>query len=69
LLEQAPTITDFTADGMMGKTNVGGREQSPCFVLTQVRDGDFERVTPRKKGTFNCKKSNVVEVKLDLIDQ
>jgi hypothetical protein len=69
LLKQAPTITDFTADGMMGKTNVGGREQSPCFVLTQVRDGDFERVTPRKKGTFNCKKSNVVEVKLDLIDQ
>jgi hypothetical protein len=69
VLEQAPNITSFTADGMMGKTNVGGRQPSPCFVLTQVRNGEFERVTPKGEGKFNCKKSNVREVELDLIDE
>lgn len=69
VLEQAPGVTDFTADGMMGKTNVGGRQPSRCFVLTQVRDGEFVRVTPKNEGKFNCKKSNVREVELDLIDE
>ena len=69
VLEQAPSVTAFTADGMMGKTNVGGRQASPCFVLTQVRDGEFVRVTPKSEGKFNCKKSNVREVELDLIDE
>jgi len=69
VLEQAPGVTDFTADGMMGKTNVGGRQPSRCFVLTQVRDGEFVRVTPKNEGKFNCKKSNVREIELDLIDE
>lgn len=69
VLEQAPTVNNFTADGMMGKTNVGQREATPCFVLSQVQDGEFERVFPKKKGKFNCKKSNVVELELDLIDE
>jgi hypothetical protein len=69
VLEQAPSVTAFTADGMMGKTNVGGRQPSRCFVLTQVRDGEFVRVTPKNEGKFNCKKSNVREIELDLIDE
>jgi hypothetical protein len=48
VLEQAPTVNNFTADGMMGKTNVGKREVGPCFVLSQVQDGEFERVFPKK---------------------
>jgi len=68
-IEQAPNVNRFNADGMMGRTNVGEREPTPCFVLTQVRDGEFERVFPKKAGKFNCKRSNVVEVELDLIDE
>ncbi|MGH3452301.1 MAG: hypothetical protein ACRDQW_16675, partial [Haloechinothrix sp.] len=69
VLEQAPTVNNFTADGMMGKTNVGRREFGPCFVLSQVQDGEFERVYPKKKGKFDCKKSNIVEFEMDLIDE
>jgi hypothetical protein len=69
VIEEAPNVNSFTAGGMMGKTNVGAREVGPCFVLTQVQDGEFERVFPKKNGKFNCKKSNVVELELDLIDE
>jgi hypothetical protein len=36
-------------------------------VLTQVKNGKFVRVTPTKKGTFDCKPRNRVLIKLDLI--
>jgi hypothetical protein len=36
-------------------------------VLTQVKNGKFVRVTPSKKGTFNCKSQNTTTVKLDLL--
>jgi hypothetical protein len=36
-------------------------------VLTQVKNGKFVRVTPTKKGTFDCKARNRLEIKLDLI--
>jgi hypothetical protein len=54
LLEAAEGITEFDADGMLAPTNVGGREASGCYVLMQVRDGEFVRVHPKKKGTFDC---------------
>jgi ABC-type branched-subunit amino acid transport system substrate-binding protein len=57
----------FDADGMIGTTDVGGKVPSPCFALMQVQNGDFKRITPTKKGTFNCDKANVVTTKLDLI--
>jgi hypothetical protein len=69
VIEEAPNVNQFTAGGMMGKTNVGAREASPCFNLVQVQDGEFERVFPKKKGKFDCKKSNVVELEMDLIDE
>jgi len=55
LLEGAETVTEFDAGGMIVPTNVGGRESSGCFVLMQVRNGEFVRVHPKKKGTFDCK--------------
>jgi ABC-type branched-subunit amino acid transport system substrate-binding protein len=69
VIEEAPNVNAFTAGGMMGKTNVGAREAGPCFTLVQVQDGEFDRVFPKKKGKFNCKKSNVVELEMDLIDE
>ncbi len=67
LLEAADGINDFTADGMMASTDVGDRTPSSCFVLTQIKDGQFERVYPKKKASFDCKSSNQVTLELDLI--
>ena len=53
-LEEAGKIHDFTADGMLGPTDVGGRKVSPCGVILQVKNGKFVRVTPSKKGTLDC---------------
>jgi ABC-type branched-subunit amino acid transport system substrate-binding protein len=60
-------ITAFNAGGMIGTTNIAERSVSPCYVLTQVKNGKFVRITPSKKGTFNCKPRNVLQIKLDLI--
>ncbi len=67
LLDAADNVNGFTADGMIGKTDVGDRVPSPCFALLQVRNGDFERVYPKKAASFDCKKSNLVTLDLDLI--
>jgi hypothetical protein len=53
-LEEAAKVHDFTADGMLGPTDVGGRKVSGCGVILQVKGGKFVRVTPSKKGTIDC---------------
>jgi Periplasmic binding protein len=53
-LEEAAKIHDFTADGMLGPTDVGARKIGPCGVILQVKAGKFVRVHPKKKGTFDC---------------
>jgi hypothetical protein len=53
-LEEAAKVHDFTADGMLGPTDVGGRKVSPCGVILQVKNGKFVRVNPKKKGTLDC---------------
>ena len=53
-LEEAAKIHDFTADGMLGPTDVGGRKVSPCGVILQVKNGKFVRISPKKKGTIDC---------------
>jgi ABC-type branched-subunit amino acid transport system substrate-binding protein len=60
-------FTKFDANGMIGTVNVSGHTPSPCFALMQVKNGKFVRVTPTKKGTFNCDKKNLKQTKLDLI--
>ena len=60
LFDQLNTIHAFNAGGMIGTTDIGNRKVSPCYVLTQVKNGKFVRVTPSKKGTFNCKSQNVI---------
>jgi ABC-type branched-subunit amino acid transport system substrate-binding protein len=53
-LEEAANVHEFTADGMLGTTDVGGKKISPCGVMLQVKNGKFVRVSPKKKGTFDC---------------
>ncbi len=67
VLQAADGINGFTADGMMGSTDVGKRIPSSCFALLQVQNGDFKRIYPKKQASFDCKKSNRVTEQLDLI--
>jgi hypothetical protein len=67
LLTAAESINGFTAEGMIGRTDVGKGIQTDCFALVQVQDGEFTRVFPKKKGTFSCNKSNRVTLELDLL--
>ena len=67
LFDQLATINSFNAGGMIGTTNIADRQTTPCYVLLQVKSGKFVRVTPSKKGTFDCAAKNRIETKLDLI--
>jgi Periplasmic binding protein len=67
LLEALNNIHEFDADGMYSKVDLAGRKIGPCHVLTQIQDGKFVRVAPRKPGTFDCAPRNVVETELDLV--
>jgi ABC-type branched-subunit amino acid transport system substrate-binding protein len=58
--------TKFDADGIIGPTDIAGKQPSPCIVMTQIKDGKFVRTYPKKVGTFDCNKKNIVEMKLDL---
>jgi Periplasmic binding protein len=61
------SFSKFDANGMIGTVDVSGRTPSACFALLQVKNGKFVRVTPTKKGTFNCDKRNLKTTKLDLL--
>ena len=40
---------------------------SPCFVVVQLKNGNFTRVYPKKKGTFDCKPSNLATIQADFV--
>jgi hypothetical protein len=61
------SLTSFNAGGMIGNVNIKQKVPTPCAALVQLRSGKFVRVAPSKKGTFNCDKSNAVQIKADLI--
>lgn len=67
LLAALHSMTSFTADGMWAPTNVGGRLASSCFLIVQVKHGQFTRVYPRRLGTFDCKPSNRAVIRQDLL--
>ena len=62
------TIHAFTADGMLGTTDIAGRVPSPCYMLEQVKNGKFVRVYPSKPGTLDCARRNVTTFQLDVPD-
>jgi hypothetical protein len=67
VLEAAAKIHDFDADGMISPTDVGGKKPNSCFMLNQVKNGEFKRIHPKKKGTFDCNKKNRVTITEDVI--
>jgi ABC-type branched-subunit amino acid transport system substrate-binding protein len=67
LLEALSGITSFDANGWIGAMNpkggVGGT--SDCTIWMEMQGGEFVRVKPTEKGTFDCDPGNVLEVELD----
>jgi ABC-type branched-subunit amino acid transport system substrate-binding protein len=58
--------TAFTANGIIGSTNISGRVQSSCSVLVQLQNGVWNRVDPAAPGTFDCNSANVATIKMSV---
>jgi len=58
----AATIHNFTAGGMTGPTDIGGKKPSGCYDLLQVQNQKFVRVYPKKAATFDCSPKNLLQV-------
>jgi ABC-type branched-subunit amino acid transport system substrate-binding protein len=56
----------FTADGIVGPTNIGGRVGPTCEVLVQLQNGVWNRVDPTKPGTFDCAPANNATIKMSV---
>jgi ABC-type branched-subunit amino acid transport system substrate-binding protein len=65
LLEALKNEHKFTAQGIVGPTDVGNRVPPPCIVVAQVKNGKWVRAYPSKAGTFNCDKKNLAVLKMD----
>jgi hypothetical protein len=62
-------LTDFDAGGMIGKRSFKDGKTTSCFLVVQFKGGKWVRQYPTKKGTFDCKSSNAIEIKANLIQQ
>jgi hypothetical protein len=60
-------LTSFNAGGMIGTNDMKNKVPTSCAALVQLQKGQFVRVAPKKKGTFDCKPSNNVKIKANLI--
>ena len=61
------TLTKFDAEGMMGATNIVDKVPTDCSMLLQLQDKKYVRVWPKKKGTFDCRPSNLATSEADLV--
>ncbi len=66
-IEGIKSLTDFNAGGMAGTHSFKTARGSACFVEVQFKSGKWVRVYPTKKGTFDCKASNGVAIKQNLL--
>ena len=66
LLTALKGLTSFNAGGMTGTVNIGGKVPSSCFMVVQWNDGKFNRIYPKKTGTFDCTESNRYTYETDL---
>jgi ABC-type branched-subunit amino acid transport system substrate-binding protein len=66
LLTALKGVTSFNAGGMTGTVNIGGKVPSSCFMVVQWNNGKFNRIYPKKAGTFDCTESNRYTYQTDL---
>jgi len=62
-------LTDFDAGGMLGQRSFKDGQTTHCFLMVKFTKGKWVRQYPTKKGTFDCKSSNAVDIKANLIQQ
>jgi hypothetical protein len=60
-------LTSFNAGGMIGTVDIKNKVPTPCLMVTQLQKGQFVRMAPKKKGSFDCNQRNAVTIKADLI--
>ena len=66
ILAEIATVHDFTAGGLLVKTDIAGRTPSPCIAIVQVKNGAWTRVDPLAKGAFDCTEpSAITNISLD----
>jgi len=66
LLADVKTVKGFTADGIIGPTDVADRIPNPCLITLQIRQGKFVRVAPTAVGKMDCSPANLTTVKAKL---
>ncbi|MCA9299197.1 MAG: ABC transporter substrate-binding protein, partial [Phycisphaerales bacterium] len=66
VLDGVQSIKDFDAEGMIGTITPAERTPTHCVVVEQVQSGEFVRLWPKKKGTFDCSDKNSFEVQMNL---
>ena len=54
----------FTAQGIIGSTDIGNHVPSACQVVVQLQNGVWQRVEPTNLGTFDCNPANVTTLKM-----
>jgi ABC-type branched-subunit amino acid transport system substrate-binding protein len=69
LINAIKGLTEFDAGGMIGKRSFKDGKTTSCFLMVQFKGGKWVRQYPTKKGTFDCKASNAIEIKANLIQQ
>jgi hypothetical protein len=67
LRDGVTTLTRFDADGIMGATNIVDKVPTDCSMLLQLKDKKYVRLWPKKKGTFDCRPSNLSTIEADYI--
>jgi hypothetical protein len=63
LLEYMAALEDFSADGWVAPKSLRG--VSECYVLLQLKGGEWVRTFPEERGTFDCKPENLVTVNVE----
>jgi hypothetical protein len=59
------TLTKFDAAGMVGTVDIAHHTPSACTIVLQLENQNWVRRFPSKKGTFDCKASNLATFKAD----
>jgi hypothetical protein len=62
LLESLAGIDAFTADGLVGPTDVAAQIPNGCTVVLQVHDARFARAHPVERGSLDCEGENLVQI-------
>ena len=67
LLDTIRNTHNFTANGIIPPTDVGGKKGTTCFIMLQVQNRKFVRVQPTEPGKFDCTTGQAGSITLDPI--